>query len=1416
MPLPFLMIAAPARASRSGKGPVVRSGGLWRCVLGGVIGAWLALVGGLAGVLELDGYGSYAELPEGLGAELKEFTLEFRARWDHLGYYDSPLHFGDTTNAVAFNHQEEGLRTPVVFVQPGNLAPVKAVGGSVLEEGRWIHLAATVGAGGLRLYANGVCVATNATSLPVGILRRSPIRWLGRSPWTDNGYFRGALDDVCLWNRALSEDELQHRCVSPVTGSEEGLVASWTFEDPLEANQDRLVWSQGTNRWAAKLWANARVAAGQPLGTEPFLKPVRILGIAHSDSGAVDAGSVRLWNGNTLLQETGIMAGGVFRLDVITDVRWLDLEIGQGGLGAWQRIAVSPGAIQAVSVALQPCRSVFGRVTTLNGVPQAGVELMAFRAGGRDGQNVNERVAGTSRTDSSGRFEFLNLPEGNYRIVCAAFSDALLVAPARDPEVACVVTTGRPVEVPDFRIPRLHRSDLWRPFGREDGLPEQGVNALAADSSGNVWFGTSGGLSRYDGISVTTWRRKEGLPSDFVMSLAVDSKQELWIGTSHGLACLRDGRVVPAPGPVSPSWPIESLAVASDRSVWAGTPAGLFRWDGKRWSQFGPEDGLPSSLVRRLKVLQDGTLVAWTDGGLVRWKAGRFELWPRREAFPGLPAADSWVDPAGRPTEFLPFEWRRNPMGETWAMGPDRLWRHDGNRWRVSSLTEGGVSFGYASAMAMDSRGTVWVGNQGKGALRRVDDRVRQLDEADGLPGRAVKTTERTPDGSLWIGTDGGIARWREGLLQTWTPHDGLPARRIRSLKGDRTGRLWVGTDSGVLWFDGQRFVPAPGAPQVSIPRISEGTDGTLWLATSGAGIFRWTLREGFQRFGVDRGIWEGHLTSIHSARNGALWYSQDGYVAQVTSERIFHTMLAPSAEGGGGAPGFRIVTTEEVGPIDVRLRTVPSALAEGADGTVWVGTYGYGLLRFRGGRWTHFPAGVGLPSGRIQAVHVAGDGRLWCGTPVGACVFDGELWSVLDTRDGLSGNEVSSIQSDADGTLWFGTDEGLTRYMPARRPLTAVLAAVEDGAEWTGGGSVLATTGERLTFTVGTERVNRVRWRVTSPDGRKGVWSDPAPAPSLVWRPESPGEYVIEAMAVDRDLNRSPVVRLEVEARHPWFRDPWFMVPLWTCGLGMVIALGSLGIRNRRIRGETERLRKEAAERAEQERLRGQFARELINTQEAERRRLAGELHDSLGQELLLIRNTALLAARNAPEGPAEGPLAEIADRASRTIQEVRSIAYALRPQELDRLGLIRALRTLCEEMTEAAGLELAFESDPIRSPLAPDAEIALYRAVQEALSNVVRHARARRVEFGILELGGQVIARLRDDGVGFSPARRPTGRSGLGLVGMNERMRLVGGTCSISSVPASGTEIEFRIPLRSSEPGSNSPPSFSQDSVA
>jgi signal transduction histidine kinase len=291
--------------------------------------------------------------------------------------------------------------------------------------------------------------------------------------------------------------------------------------------------------------------------------------------------------------------------------------------------------------------------------------------------------------------------------------------------------------------------------------------------------------------------------------------------------------------------------------------------------------------------------------------------------------------------------------------------------------------------------------------------------------------------------------------------------------------------------------------------------------------------------------------------------------------------------------------------------------------------------------------------------------------------------------------------------------------------------------------------------------------------------------------------------MAVDRDLNRSQAAQLQLAVVWPWFRNPWILTPLVGVSMLSVAGMGWFAWRSHKNRQESARLRKEALARAEQDRLGAEFARQLIRTQEAERSRLAHELHDSLGQELLLIRNTALLAGNGHGVGAGHGsdrsgPMTDIAERASRTIEELRNIAYALRPQELDRLGLVRALKVLCEEMAEAGGLTLVFSADPLNGSLAPEMEISLYRVVQEALSNVVHHARATTLSLRLSTSEDRLRITLRDNGVGFDASSRSSECSSLGLVGMAERIRLLGGGFSLTSRPQEGTVVDFWLPLR------------------
>jgi two-component system, NarL family, sensor histidine kinase UhpB len=208
----------------------------------------------------------------------------------------------------------------------------------------------------------------------------------------------------------------------------------------------------------------------------------------------------------------------------------------------------------------------------------------------------------------------------------------------------------------------------------------------------------------------------------------------------------------------------------------------------------------------------------------------------------------------------------------------------------------------------------------------------------------------------------------------------------------------------------------------------------------------------------------------------------------------------------------------------------------------------------------------------------------------------------------------------------------------------------------------------------------------------------------------------------------------------------------------------------------------------------RRESGRRALAAQEAERRRIARELHDEIGQLLtgLILRGETL--ARRAPE-EVRADVVGLREGAREAAEEVRSIARRLRPEALDELGLQSALLALCTTVAERGGLEVErrFARD---LTLSSEEELVIYRVAQESLTNVVRHARARRVTV-TLESGPDrdVILSVRDDGVGL-PSEAASDSNGIR--GMRERALLVGAQLTIGAVEPRGTEVSLRLPAR------------------
>ncbi len=206
-----------------------------------------------------------------------------------------------------------------------------------------------------------------------------------------------------------------------------------------------------------------------------------------------------------------------------------------------------------------------------------------------------------------------------------------------------------------------------------------------------------------------------------------------------------------------------------------------------------------------------------------------------------------------------------------------------------------------------------------------------------------------------------------------------------------------------------------------------------------------------------------------------------------------------------------------------------------------------------------------------------------------------------------------------------------------------------------------------------------------------------------------------------------------------------------------------------------------------------------ILNAYEEERARLARELHDEIGQTLTVISlDLQYLQLKLASaEKPLQEKVASSIKLLEQTLNYVRNQIVALRPPSLDNIGLVEVVREMVRELSTRTGLDIKIKEKGFSQRLPADLETALYRCIQEALTNVVRHAGATRVELELLKKPGMLTAIIKDNGKGFDPARLNIFSKGLGLAGMWERVNLLGGELQIDAVPGKGVRISIAIPL-------------------
>jgi signal transduction histidine kinase/ligand-binding sensor domain-containing protein len=565
--------------------------------------------------------------------------------------------------------------------------------------------------------------------------------------------------------------------------------------------------------------------------------------------------------------------------------------------------------------------------------------------------------------------------------IATAFSDFVYAA---SPDLGGVSPTNEPTRL------------TFRTWQREQGLPQNAVRALIQTHDGYLWIGTDDGLARFDGVRFVSFGLREGLRSGRVRLLLEDSAGSLWIGT---------------------------------------TADGLIRWQDGRFRTLTVKDGLPADSITALAEDNNGRLWIGTEAGLVVWDEGRLNEPEIASSFRGHAIATL----------------SRDRRGIIWAgVSGVGVFRLVDGRFKALADPAAEPLLQEPHCVLVDRAERIWVGAGDDFVLCLDGDQWRRYRIPRHLAGPVVNTLAEEPDGTVWAGSASeGLFQFKGGMLTPLSAGSGLPDNFIEALCVDREGNLWIGTAGGLTRFKRSRllaFSQAEGLGYGAVQGLAEVAPGVLWAAKPGDGIYRWDGRM-FSRLSTSGLVRRySDINTLLTARDGGAWVGAaqgllrfadaatgDGETEIATLERANVTALAEDRGSNVWAGthdgalwrlqgGTWLLHTNWSQP-----RPITAIVPEPA-GTVWVATDGGGLFRLQGPQITQFTSkNSGLLSDVLRTLYLDPQGTLWIGTIGGGLSrCRGGRIASFTTREGLPDNTVSQILEDNAQRLWLGNNRGL------------------------------------------------------------------------------------------------------------------------------------------------------------------------------------------------------------------------------------------------------------------------------------------------------------------------------------------------------------------------------------------------------
>ena len=984
-------------------------------------------------------------------------------------------------------------------------------------------------------------------------------------------------------------------------------------------------------------------------------------------------------------------------------------------------------------------------------------------------------------------------------------------------------------------------------YRNDPGIPaslcHNHLRCICEDKNKDLWIGTDKGLSRYDREKdiFINYRHDEGnersIPNDQIRSVFEDKEGVLWIGTyTGGLAKYNETDDNFSSYKFSKN---DDSTLSDDRvnfitedcysNLWIGTWGGGVNMFDKATGKFirlkfSDDESRRKSFNRVNYICTDkkGNLYAATNYGLFFLEKGKNKF----RHFINDPLCQKSISDNLVSVVFT--DSRDNVLIGTRENGLN-IFNPETEEFSIFKKDKdnpGAISNNSITSILEDRSGIIWIGTYGSGLnkFNRKSNRIYHFfsepNNQNSLSSNLIFNLCEDEEGILWIGTrDEGFNRF-DRIKNEFTVFKndvndptGLTNNTINCILTDSNDILWIATHNGLNKFNKRskkftHYFHDP-ANKKSIGHnvifaLEKDSAGFIWITTMGGGLSRLDPEK------------DEFVNYIHDPENEYSIITNRTRCIKIENENTIWI-----GTDGGGIIRFDPVEekfynykhyTDNLSGVS---SNIIMTLFIDSSCNIWAGTVGGGLNKYEREKdnFRKFDRRDGLPNDTIMGILEDDHRNIWLSTNFGLSKFDpvNETFKNYDQRDGFQSNEFNQMAylKLKSGEIAFGGTNGLNIFHPDDikdnlfvPPVVITNFLISNKAvPISEKNSVLKrsiTLEEEITLS---HRDNVFSFEFAALDynipaknqyaykmeGFDKDWVYPGNRGFATYTNLDHGEYVFRVRGSNNDgvwNDEGASIKINI--------DPPFWKTLWFKGLGLLAVAGTAGSI---YRSKLEKVKRE--KKAQED-----FTRRLIEVQENDKKRISMELHDSIGQDLLITKNKILLSL-NKPDDKELmiRNIKEASDIISDTLNDVREISYTLHPYQIERLGLSKAIQSIIDRASRSSEIIFTKNIDVIDKLVQPDVEISLYRIVQECINNILKHSKATEVILNVSKGEEEISVLVSDNGEGFdmNKIKADPSKHGFGLKGMTERVKLFDGRLNIESSEGNGTSYNINIPYKS-----------------